>query len=1409
MRYFTTLAILSLLTMHAYPQSDLPDPRMWITDGPVLTIACHENTIYIGGDFKRVGPNTPYGIAIDALTGLPGSQFAKPNGSLFAVVPDGTGGWFIGGSFTSVGGQARNRLARINSDGSLHSWNPNVNNTVRSIVVYEGKVYIGGDFHNVGGELRNHLASVDAITGIPSSWNPNANNIVYALAVGEGIVYAGGLFTSMGGILRNHLAAMDTLTGSTTFWNPNANGNVVALALNGTTVYAGGEFVTIGGQFRSRIAALDIYSGVPTSWDPVAGGAVRSLTLKGDTIFAGGNFISMGQEPRNHIAAIDSATGSVLSWNPNANALVRSISVIGDLVYVGGEFSNIGGEYRENIAALDRLTGTATSWNPNASSVVRALSVSNGKIYAGGSFSMVGGETRNNIAALDALTGSATSWNPKADDIINTLTVSGGIVYAGGHFTSISDVPRNRIAALDITTGAPTSWDPNANDRVNSIVVGGGKVYAGGAFTTIGGEVRNHIAALDTSTGSATAWNPAANNFVDALIMKDDLLYVGGLFTRIGGKERSYIAALDTSTGLSTAMNLNVESEYGAYAFAVSDDKVYAGGSFSVPPFYDDLLRINSDGNIDNWDPTDYSYGQHRIYALAVRGGTVFAGGLISTIGGQQRHHLVALDTSLGYPTSWYPILNNSVTALALGGNTLYVGGNFITISGQSQNFFAAFPGIPCENPTSGGLIGTDQSGSSPFDPIAFTSIVPVSGHTGNLQYLWQSSMTGNSQGFSDISGATSASYDPGPLTQTTWFRRLVRVDCQSDWTGAKESNVLEVKITSSKDWIGGNGYWNIGSNWTGGTVPVASDNITITNGQPKLDVDFTLSGSMLISGTGSLMVHPGKTLTVTGTADFGGNPVIFQSDATGTAQLGVVTGTLSNSTNVTVERYIPNTGRRWRLLTAPLDNVTINNGWQNGQTWNGTIALSGTTGTLITGQQQGNAATANTRGFDFWSAIANSSTSVMSYTQRSGQGVWTAMGNTITANAFNGNKAYLLFVRGPRNSAYSTGTSNAATTLRPTGTLRQGDINIPVDGTKGYTLIGNPYASQVDFDAMYMNAGNSAVIKRQFWMWDATNGTSGNFQAVVYSGGKYVEVPAKFHSPGQASPLTAIQSGHGFFVLPLTTAGGTMKIRELNKIAVPTSTPNILLGEDRTPRLFVNLMKRGDGGDDILTDGIMVTYGKGYPMEAADGEDAVKLENLEENLAVMDRDALLIADARPMTDLQKPIELTLWNMKAGSYTYEIRFKNMEQLDGVKVYLEDRLMNRRTALMTDGDITMVEFVVGADGKQANRFRIVYERVALNASVGSETGGDANAVRIYPNPLTGRTLTVRLQGIPSGSYVLQLFSAEGTMVMSKGLQHEGGTADHRLDLQAVLPRGTYQFRCLQGAEMVGGGTLIVQ
>ncbi|HUX96633.1 MAG TPA: gliding motility-associated C-terminal domain-containing protein [Bacteroidales bacterium] len=54
-----------------------------------------------------------------------------------------------------------------------------------------------------------------------------------------------------------------------------------------------------------------------------------------------------------------------------------------------------------------------------------------------------------------------------------------------------------------------------------------------------------------------------------------------------------------------------------------------------------------------------------------------------------------------------------------------------------------------------------------PFGVISGT--IPFSG---TIQ--WQSSITSESAGFTDISGATSKDYLPGILTQTTWFRRVV-----------------------------------------------------------------------------------------------------------------------------------------------------------------------------------------------------------------------------------------------------------------------------------------------------------------------------------------------------------------------------------------------------------------------------------------------------------------------------------------------------------------------------------------------------------------------------------------------------------------------------------------------------------
>ncbi|GIW09479.1 MAG: hypothetical protein KatS3mg061_0536 [Dehalococcoidia bacterium] len=72
--------------------------------------------------------------------------------------------------------------------------------------------------------------------------------------------------------------------------------------------------------------------------------------------------------------------------------------------------------------------------------------------------------------------------------------------------------------------------------------------------------------------------------------------------------------------------------------------------------------------------------------ALAVSGSTVYVGGLFTSVGGQARNYLAALDAATGNVTSWNPNANGSVYALAVSGSTVYVGGDFTSVGGQARN---------------------------------------------------------------------------------------------------------------------------------------------------------------------------------------------------------------------------------------------------------------------------------------------------------------------------------------------------------------------------------------------------------------------------------------------------------------------------------------------------------------------------------------------------------------------------------------------------------------------------------------------------------------------------------------------------------------------------------------------------
>jgi hypothetical protein len=91
------------------------------------------------------------------------------------------------------------------------------------------------------------------------------------------------------------------------------------------------------------------------------------------------------------------------------------------------------------------------------------------------------------------------------------------------------------------------------------------------------------------------------------------------------------------------------------------------------------------------WNPGANNPSEdHTVYTLAIRGETVYAGGGFSSIGGQPRNGLAALDAASGQATPWNPSVLGTVFSLALGESAVYIGGDFSSVDGLPQASVAA-----------------------------------------------------------------------------------------------------------------------------------------------------------------------------------------------------------------------------------------------------------------------------------------------------------------------------------------------------------------------------------------------------------------------------------------------------------------------------------------------------------------------------------------------------------------------------------------------------------------------------------------------------------------------------------------------------------------------------------------------
>ncbi len=184
----------------------------------VLQITRQPDGKYIfGGVFNRfLGSPVTRIVRTDANGNIDGSFNTGTGANLtildIALQPDGK--LLVGGDFTEFNGVSRNRLARLNADGSLDtSFNPGTgaDRTVRAILpLANGQTLIGGFFSNYNGTKAEHLARINADGSLDTSFVSGLSDdpsyfVRQFLRQSNGGILVGGEFDVYNGTVQNSL----------------------------------------------------------------------------------------------------------------------------------------------------------------------------------------------------------------------------------------------------------------------------------------------------------------------------------------------------------------------------------------------------------------------------------------------------------------------------------------------------------------------------------------------------------------------------------------------------------------------------------------------------------------------------------------------------------------------------------------------------------------------------------------------------------------------------------------------------------------------------------------------------------------------------------------------------------------------------------------------------------------------------------------------------------------------------------------------------------------------------------------------------------------------------------------------------------------------------------------------------
>ncbi len=505
--------------------------------------------------------------------------------------------------------------------------------------------------------------------------------------------------------------------------------------------------------------------------------------------------------------------------------------------------------------------------------------------------------------------------------------------------------------------------------------------------------------------------------------------------------------------------------------------------------------------------------------------------------------------------------------------------------------------------------------------------------------------------------------------------------------------------------------------------VVIESGSVTFTSNTVLRDISVNTGAELII--------EPSVVLDLDGNIASEGT-ITFESDGSNSAQLGEMVGNSGGGGDFVVERFIPagdNNRRVFRFLSSPVNSTgSIRENWQEDATSNTDNPNPGF-GTHITGTT-----TDGTNGFD-GSQTGNASLLLFDNSTQT----WGAIDNTDVNTVVAGN-AYNIFVRGDRSIDLASDPADAPnnTTLRTTGSLVSGDVDFTPELATGdgeWSLLGNPYQSIVDFNALNFSGDiNSNII----YVWRPNSGTAGTYEAI-----------------DNATPAEQmIQPGQSFFV---------------QNSADVTTPPELEFTESakNTTGLVTDVFSSGNIGivdlslysNDIKLDVLKLRFEAGANNKI-DDYDFGKLSNPSENLASLNNNTLLSIERRDYPNGNDILPLFVDQYQNSQYEFRLNTTNFD--NDINIYLVDKYLNTET-LIEQGQPYSFDIDSNIPESTAtDRFSISFENTTL--SIDDNTF--ANGFSLYPNPTNDGLFTIKTNGLDSSSVNVNIHNLMGQEVLNQ-------------------------------------------